>query len=425
MTIKEYFSNYTTICKEHFLLPKGACSSIDGFFNACISPCLLDKDYVLKWHGMLMQYAGRDDSILWIRYYESGSKVNGRYNNRRSALTQFSDGFSYVFVSNFDVHEIWNMVRLHVEPDIDLFVEMMKNHTYPFHYGSGKSCEEYDIHAYPNIGTAKAGILTCSHRYLAHIYGVNSDFFSSDGQRIGVDVEHIFPRGKLSDWSRPTPNSIMARQLNYSLSQNEKNLVKAHFLRFVDPLNYYAVPGQSYEKNNIGKKIGEYSYLNYYMQQKYKTLYGVAAMTQFCEKAMIPSMDANETAIPFSIEYGKKIEKEKKTKKSVTKNSSSVPKKRLGTTANVVKKEIVPILESGKLPQSDIDALLTKEGSKSILGLSGFAALSTVRDQTNSTRYYKDPIHIHNQAYYLCSQWREKSEPILEQWINCHKHLIP
>lgn len=94
MTIKEYFSNYTTICKEHFLLPKGASSSIDGFFNACISPCLLDKDYVLKWHEMLMQYADRDDAVLWIRYYESGSKINGRYKNRRSALTQFSDGFS-------------------------------------------------------------------------------------------------------------------------------------------------------------------------------------------------------------------------------------------------------------------------------------------------------------------------------------------
>lgn len=315
-------------------------------------------------------------------------------------------------------------MRLHVEPDIDLFVEMMKNHTYPFHYGSGKSCEEYDIHAYPNIGTAKAGILTCSHRYLAHIYGVNSDFFSSDGQRIGVDVEHIFPRGKLSDWSRPTPNSIMARQLNYSLSQNEKNLVKAHFLRFADPLNYYTVPGPSYEKNNVAPRIGEYSYLNYYMQKKYKILYGVTAWTQFCEKAMIPPIDP-KTATPFFIEYGEKKEKEKKTKKSVTKNSSSVPKKRLGTTANVVKKEIVPILESGKLPQSDIDALLTKEGSKSALGLSGFAALSTVRDQTNSTRYYKDPIHIHNQAYYLCSQWREKNEPILEQWIKDHKHQIP
>ncbi len=422
MTIKDYFSNYKSTCILHDPIPEGKSSSIDDLYDVCIAPYTLDKDYVLKWHEMLMQYADRDDAVLWIRYYESGNKKSGRWNTRRAAVTQFSDGFSYVFVSNFDVHEIWNMIRLHVEPDIELFAEMMKNRTYPLHYDGGKSCEELDIAAFPRIGNTRAGILTYSHRYLAHICGIKSEIFSPSGQCIKIDVKtdpgrYIFPRGDLSDWSSPTPDLPPVRTLNYSLSQDEKNLVKAHFLRFTDPLNYYVVPGKSFEINNTGVRIGEYPPLNFYMQEKFKALYGKTAWAQFCEKAMIPPAPSLVPATAsFTIEYGEKLKK----KKSFVRKDPFSQKGRPGTVAHIVKTKIVPILENRQLSQEEIAVLLTKEGSRSAFGLSGFAALTISINEKTKNRYYKKPIMIHTQKYYLCSQWRDKSIPLLEKWAKEH-----
>ena len=181
MTIRDYYNNYKQNKKYKFTLPTQTDATIAEFYDNCITQHVLDIDNVLDWHKMLMAYANRTDAILWVRYYESGSKSSGRWNNRRACRTEFSDGFSYVFVSNYDAHEIFNMVRLGVKPDIDEFHEMMKNYDFPLHYDSGKSCEESDIACYPKVGSTRGGILTPNHLYLAHINGIKSKFLRDDG----------------------------------------------------------------------------------------------------------------------------------------------------------------------------------------------------------------------------------------------------
>ena len=39
---------------------------------------------------------------------------------------ELPDGFSYVFVSNYDAHEIFNMIAHHVVPTENEFLELMK-----------------------------------------------------------------------------------------------------------------------------------------------------------------------------------------------------------------------------------------------------------------------------------------------------------
>lgn len=155
MTIKEYYKNYKTNKKYPIKLISGTDKTIYNFYNNCIQRHILPVENVLAWHKMLMEYADRPDAIYWIRYFESGSKASGRWNNRRACLTRFVDGFAYAFVSNFDAHEILNMVRLGVEPDVNEFANLMKSLQYPMHYDPGTSCEESDINAYPNIGTPR------------------------------------------------------------------------------------------------------------------------------------------------------------------------------------------------------------------------------------------------------------------------------
>ena len=127
MNIKDYYKNYATN-KYSKKLSTGYANTIDDLYKNCIQDTLLDVKDVLAWHNMLMEYVDLTDAIFWVRYYESGSrnKITNRFNNRRACLTRFNDGFSYVFVSNYDAHEIFNMIAHHVIPTANEFLNLMK-----------------------------------------------------------------------------------------------------------------------------------------------------------------------------------------------------------------------------------------------------------------------------------------------------------
>lgn len=323
MTIHEYYNNYKITGKYNISLFRGTDATMEDFYQNCISLHTLSLSNVLAWHNMLMDYVERPDAIFWIRYYESGSetyrKKIGRWNNRRGCITKFADGFSYAFVSNYDVQEIYNMIRLGVRPDIDEFAAMMNNHAvagvshiactdaFPMHYDPGSYSEEAQIAGYPHIGSLTYGVLNEEHWYLAHIHGIKSPYTWTDGTCVKVDEtirNKLFPIGNLSDWTTDA-NGHKVRELNYSLSLREKDIVKAHFLRFVDPLNYFVTPGKYWQKNDVCKTIGEYAPLTYYMAGKYETLYGQTVMSEFRTKALINSsiMFVNGHSI-INVSYG-------------------------------------------------------------------------------------------------------------------------
>ena len=312
MTINEYYENYKTNKKLNVKLPVNAAITVKEFYDKCVKFNMLPLDSVIAWHNMFMQYVEMDDAIFWVRYYESGNKKSGRWNTRRGCKTQFRDGFSYVFVSNFDAHEIFNMVRLGVEPDANEFLDLMKNNKFPLHYDSGKSCEESDIasKSFPKIGSTKGGILTQDHWYLAHIIGVKSDYIDSIGNILNVNVEKLYPKGEVTDW-RLNSDGKMVRFIDDILSQEEKLLVKAHFLRFVDPLNYYAAPGRNYQINSAAYNIGEAQVVNDYIGTVFSEIYGQTNMKEFRKQAMASNdITGNENA-EINAEFGNPITSKK------------------------------------------------------------------------------------------------------------------
>lgn len=350
MTITEYYNNYLTIKQFPNRLLNGQDSTVDDFYNSCIVKNLCPISNVLAWHKMFMKYVDMNDAILWVRYYEGGSKVNGRYRNRRACYTEFADGFSYVFVSNYDAHEIYNMVFQGITPDVNEFKDLMKTFKYPLHYDNGpsNSCEESDICAYPHIGEVTGGVLTDQGWYLAHVYGIKDDFLRPDGTMKTIDKkerDRIFPRGSLNDWQIDPTDGIMKRKLNYSLSADEKALVKAHFLRFVDPLNYFIVPGESYENHAIysGKRIGEYKDLTEYVGYEFEHVYGTELVKEFRDKALIcmpisvniPSIKAQN----INIIYGRKLKTNSKSTSSSTKTK---------TTTYTLKNKKIMLIEQTK-----------------------------------------------------------------------------
>ena len=324
MTIIEYYENYKTNKKLNVKLPVNTAITVKEFYDKCVKFNMLPLESVIAWHNMFMQYVEMDDAIFWVRYYESGNKKSGRWNTRRGCKTQFRDGFSYVFVSNFDAHEIFNMVRLGVEPDANEFLDLMKSNKFPLHYDSGKSCEESDIasKSFPKIGSTKGGILTPDHWYLAHIIGVKSDYIDSNGKILNVNVERLYPKGEVTDWKLDSDGK-MVRFIGNILSQEEKSLVKAHFLRFVDPLNYYAAPGQNYQINSAAYNIGEAQVVNDYIGTVFSEIYGHINMKEFRRQAMASNdITGNENA-EINAEFGNLITSKKNKPKTLKHNKKT------------------------------------------------------------------------------------------------------
>ena len=305
MTIREYYQNYANNKEYGIKLASGADKSIPAFYHNCIARHVLPKCDVLAWHEMLMEYAERPDAILWIRYYEGGDKKyrksTGRWNNRRACMTTVNDEWSYVFVSNFDVHEIFNMIHHGVTPDVNEFADMMNRHEFPFHYDTSRVSEELDIVCFDPIGSKRAGVLTVENLYLAHIHGIKTMvYLMPDGTVIdNNEAIKYFPRGQLSDW-KPV-GGHMIRELTMDGNTPAREIAKAHFLRFTDPLNYYIVPGPKHETNAVCPKgIGEYEHLNLFMAKQFEALYGKKAMDEFRKAALIPECEIVE------IVYGSK-----------------------------------------------------------------------------------------------------------------------
>ena len=182
------------------------------------------------------------------------------------------------------------------------------------HYDPHGSCEESDMAIYPNIGTVRAGSLTMNVWYLAHINDIKGEYIRDDRtlRKLNkVEIDKIFPRGVINDWEIDGLSHKKIRKLPYSLTDDEKAIVKAHFLRFMDPLNYFLVPGLSNEINSVTKvkkSIGEYTNLVAFMRDKYKQVYGCKEVDDFYRKALLSEFKVNEDGTTvINVTYGRKI----------------------------------------------------------------------------------------------------------------------
>jgi len=90
---------------------------------------------------------------------------------------------------------------------------------------------------------------------------------------------------------------------------------------------------------------------------------------------------------------------------------------KIGKVAQLVLK---PILESGSVPDDEIERLQDKAYSKKAFDLN-FPLLVRADSEYDRVRYYREPVHIKGTAYMMCSQWVERPDnndrPYLMRWI--------
>jgi len=227
---------------------------------------LLRKDVVEAWHKLLVWYIEQPNAPLFVRKYEGG-KNKDEWDNRRGCVVQFEDGFEIVYSSNFLAHDIFLMAYHGFVPSKDDFITSAKNRS--LHITSGTKVEK-EIRIYPS---ANKGLNYC---YLAHIMDVNGSYLRDDGSYKELsksEVNWIFPRGTANNWKN---SSDKIWHISRKISDSEKELVKAHCLRFLDPMNYYLTPLTKHCTHTISgfkKNVGEFPYLTHYVEQQYKNIY--------------------------------------------------------------------------------------------------------------------------------------------------------
>ena len=94
---------------------------------------------------------------------------------------------------------------------------------------------------------------------------------------------------------------------------------------------------------------------------------------------------------------------------------------KIGKIAQLVLK---PILESGTVPDDEIERLQDKVYSKQAFDLN-YPLLVRQDDEYSRVRYYREPVLIKGRVYMMCSQWVERPDnndrPYLMKWIREHQ----
>lgn len=102
-------------------------------------------------------------------------------------------------------------------------------------------------------------------------------------------------------------------------------------------------------------------------------------------------------------------------------DTSKYKELKIGKIANVVLRRI---LEQGNISSEELEKMQTKEYSKLTFGIQ-FPLIVKDRTENNAVRYYAEPLYIHGEEYYLCSQWVEtkanNDRLYLIKWIEEHE----
>lgn len=249
------------------IVPETSSNNVSEYFEKCIQIALPSDESVIQWHNLLVKYIEDPDCVFLSRLYES-KKTNGIWDNRRGSLTIMKDGLSFAFASNYFARLIYTMAYFGYVPDYDDFKNTLKNREISLNYIMPPTEVERQIAAY-KLKAHKVNFYTPDW-YLAHIIAYKDDEYINHEH---IKLEDILPLGTATDWNDES-NGYLVRKLDYTLSPEKKELMKAQFLRFIDPINYFLVPNNSHSSiKSIGEDLKVVLYMRARAQEKFGKTY--------------------------------------------------------------------------------------------------------------------------------------------------------
>lgn len=206
----EYFLNNSNKYKVP-KLTNGKATSIAELYENLIKKSLPKGETIIKWHNLLKEYIQQKDAIFFIRRYASAP--NKQWDLiRRGFLTEYSNGFKYVFCDNYFAHYFYLMALNDFIPNITEFKELIKSRKFP--YGYMKTSAEEPYQAFPK---GKSVNINLSGWKLAHLFSVNQNDYNFDYKKHSRD---LFPRGNQNDWKVHTGNNYPSRYFNETNTKN-------------------------------------------------------------------------------------------------------------------------------------------------------------------------------------------------------------
>ncbi|MBO7061658.1 MAG: hypothetical protein J6W54_11285 [Fibrobacter sp.] len=259
MTIEEFLNPGNNI--RFPTVPNGETNTVSEFFdNAIRVP--QNPETIRKWHRLLTQYMDDPNAIILSRLYESAGQ-RGNWQTRRGMLTRMADGFSYACASNHFARIIFTMAYYDFVPEYEDFLRMFTEKRFSLFSFVGTTPVERERAAF-RAKCYNTKFYTPGW-YLAHILAVKKDEYFGFPN---TDIRNIITNGANDAWIER--DGCFTRNLPDILTEDQKKIAKAQFLRFVDPINYFLVPG-------LGRvsvyQIGEKKEIVDFMKKKYSNIF--------------------------------------------------------------------------------------------------------------------------------------------------------
>lgn len=315
-----------SICyKLDFSLPSGTSKTIEEFFDVVVKPTMLPKQIVLDWNDLLSEYIEEPDAVFAVRafadWYDKKDPEKDKQ-LRRGFLTKASNNqLSYFFCDNYFTAIIAKLIYNNYCPALAEFKALLQSGDFPVRYWA---CKDENLKAFfPRVKRDPA--LGSTGYKIAHIADTADDFyFNKKSQGLTELSEFLgFTRGDYEDWKQDSSGKYV-RILD--INEDVKTVLKAQFMRCVNPLNYFLAPKDSGNsgvfnyfanpdkqnnkslKERIDCRIAEYKSLTSYVNEVYSSMYG-KVYKDFQSKILLPDnyFKKNTGAEKVEITFGKKL----------------------------------------------------------------------------------------------------------------------
>ena len=426
-------------------VPTGHASTPEELLKTCIPVDLTDKKLVnsiIEWHNLLLRYINNNpDPVFLSRLYESAG-ISGAWDTRRGALT-ICKNYRYAFASNHFARIIYTMAINCFIPTDDDFSDMMNNMKFSLFYEHRLTPIEKKIAAYTNIPYDHP--YYTPDWYLAHIISVNDcPYFNHEH----IPIRDIFQIGNASDWVYNSKIDRMVRTNDVALTPEEYEVAKAHFIRFVDPINYFLVPGKNFvvynkQHEDDGAPLGENKYVLDLMTLEASRAFG-KTFEEFMKEALVDpdyiktiknrykvnqTIDAHYSTVQFTkSERDAKTVKLKKSKIIKTKAIASGATASSSAAKNDNKPIVFGILNDmiarGLMTATMLKDLMDPEFAKRTFSISIYPFLvketDFVKTGYSSKKFYRASanITINGEEYRVCSQWIPARIVKLKAWYS-------
>lgn len=303
MTLKEKLAKIST--PKVRTLQDGRVSSVEELWDRVVLPYLPDREIMLKWHKLLMDYADSEMPTFAIRAYYSAPREE--YGTLRRGFLTSTPHYKFFYTDNYFAAYFLKMSMDGYVPSLEEFKEMMDDRTFPLRFGPITTPEKemMSFKQGNDPGIHKAGFK------VAHIIPVGKDYDTgAEVVNLTKIMNRYFPRGAREDYLMKAGDGEDHYERYLDADADAKRMIIAHFMRFVHPMNYFACPNDRNAVSDNCKRLAEYQPLLDHAHDYLYDIYG-DAYVEFAKRAMAlpkyrtPHIGSGDNAI--DVTYGLNI----------------------------------------------------------------------------------------------------------------------